>query len=583
MSALFRTAAAVALIVAASASASCGKSGHEEPIPAAQAELPVPTPDGLLADVYVGAPNAAWSRLQRGAGGAAGILPATVGGLVAMGFGIDPVFAGEIDGVAPAFAVLVGDPVDPGWALAVKVHDVRRARGLMVDGDTARFAAREVAAMTELVPRGAPSRSAGGAAATALALTRGGYLVAAKSSADLERLGPYVSRTMPRRTLPTDGSAVVDVPRSALDGSLRPKLEGAWADAKKFMLDTDLAARQAHGGRAPDFGDPKPVVSAVDAIVQRRIAVLGDLERLRVAFEIGDEGASLLATMTPATADGAASRWVSGMRTGDAADVLAMPSSSALALVTRDTDTDRDDQGKELERTLTSSLGPRLASADAKRLHAVVEDWTSARGETIGFSLDLDEPRGVFIRGAVKDGQAAGRAVSGLLELARVSPFKDALRVKDVVTTTDDAPPLGKVSVATISRDESAPAQRRGPSDAGAPRAKPATKSVGLAWVVDGSALDLSTGTEPVLTLRHGAKPDKRLGDEPSVMSAVAPLGGRASTIVVAQPLRFDPTRANLPIAPVVLGVGRKDKDAFVRVQIANGLLRELTRLAMGF
>ena len=81
--------------------------------------------------------------------------------------------------------------------------------------------------------------------------------------------------------------------------------------------------------------------------------------------------------------------------------------------------------------------------------------------------------------------------------------------------------------------------------------AKPAKpSSVGMAWLVDGSGLDLSTGDEPVLTLRHAARPDRKLGDEPAVVKAVGPLGTTASTIMIAQPLRFDPTRANLPVAP---------------------------------
>jgi hypothetical protein len=567
------------------AAASCSKCGSkDEPAATTVTEAPVPAPDGLLGDIYLGSPNGSWTRLQRGVGGATGILPATVGGLIALGFGIDPVFAGEIDGAAPAFGVVAGDPSDPGWALAVRLYDVRRARGLMVDGDTARFTARDVAGMTELVPKGGAPAAASGAG---LALTRGGFLVVARSSADLARLGPYASRTLPSRPLPSEGAAVIDVPRAAVDARIRPKLEGLWAAAKHFLLETDEASRREHGGRAPDYGDPKPIVEAIDAIVSRRIAVFGDLERLRVAVDLGEEGAFLVATMTPSGPEGPAAKWIGGMRTGDAAEVLAMPAVSALALVTRDADADRDDQARELEKTLTASLGSRLADSDAKRLHGVVDDWTKARGETLGLALDWDEPRGLFFRGAVRDGEAAGRAVKGLLDLARLPPFKDALHVKDIATSSDDAPPLGKVSVATITREAPKP-EKADARDASSSRARPprdkAAKlppSVGLAWLVDGASLDLSTGTEPVLTLRHSAKPDKKLGDEPAVLRAVAPLGNAASTIVVAQPLRFDPTRANLPTAPVVLAVGRRGRDGFVRIDLGNGMLRELSRLLL--
>lgn len=559
-----------------SGAVSCGKcGGHEEPARAAQVEAPVPAPDALLADVCLGSPNGTWSRLQRGVGGPAGILPATVGGLIAMGFGVDPLFSAEIDATAPAFGVVAGDPADAGWAFAVRLHDVRRARGMMVDGETARFTARDVAGLTELLPKAAGPAPPGPGA---LGITRGGFLIIARDSAELARLGPYASRTLPTRPLPAEGAAVIDVPRAAVDGRLRPSLERAWADAKQFLLATDETSRREHGGRAPDYGDPKAIVAAIDALVSRRLAVFGDLERLRVALDLGEDGAFLLATMTPRAPGGPAAKWIDGMRTGDAADVLAMPAVSALAMTTRDTESERDEQAQELERTVTTSLGARLAEGDARRLHGVVLDWTKARGETVGFALDWDEPRGLFLRGAVRDGDAAGRAVKGVLELARVSPFKDALRVKEIATSTDDAPPLGKVSVATVTR-EAAPKGKGGGRAAGAPTKPPA--AVGLAWLVEEAALDLSTGTEPVLTLRHGAKPGKKLGDEPMVRKAVAPLGSTASTIVVAQPLRFDPARANLPIAPVVLGVGKKDKDAFIRLEMGNGVLRELSRALM--
>ncbi|HVJ91770.1 MAG TPA: hypothetical protein VM580_18340, partial [Labilithrix sp.] len=60
-------------------------------------------------------------------------------------------------------------------------------------------------------------------------------------------------------------------------------------------------------------------------------------------------------------------------------------------------------------------------------------------------------------------------------------------------------------------------------------------------------------------------------------------IGSDATTVIVAQPLRLDPKRANLPAAPLGIAVGRKGHDAFVRVDVADALLREAARLQMGF
>ena len=61
-------------------------------------------------------------------------------------------------------------------------------------------------------------------------------------------------------------------------------------------------------------------------------------------------------------------------------------------------------------------------------------------------------------------------------------------------------------------------------------------------------------------------------------------IGGFISlaSVLVVQPLRFDAARANLPAAPLLIALGRKDKDATLRIDIANGLLRELARWQMG-
>jgi hypothetical protein len=94
--------------------------------------------------------------------------------------------------------------------------------------------------------------------------------------------------------------------------------------------------------------------------------------------------------------------------------------------------------------------------------------------------------------------------------------------------------------------------------------------------------LSLATGDSPIATLRASAQPDRKLSDEPAVARSFAALANQSSTALIVQPLRFDATRANLPAAPLFFALGRKDKDATLRIDIANGLLRELARRQMG-
>lgn len=586
----------------------CAKCGEEKPAPKDDAVLaPAPAPDRLLAEIVVTSPNASWNKLQRGIGGALGILPATLPGLIVTLSDLDPLLGGELDGTSPIYAVLAGDPEGPEAVFASRVIDPRRARGLLFDSDIARFRAREGAGMTFLVPKMHPEDQK-----TAAALTESGWFVVGRSAAEIERLAPYVTRTLPTRPVPAE-AAVIDVPRSALDAIVKPKLDARWADAKGFLLGEDARMRQERG-RAPDFGDPVALVAAFDGFVARRLAIVGDLERVRITVDVEADAASLAIALTP-RAGGEAKAWVDGMKIGDPSAALAMPITSTLAIASRDGEEGRAAQSKELEKVLTTTLGARLKEADAKLLHDGLEDVLKARDEVAAVALSLDEPSGIFVRAPARDRDAAVRTIRGALELGRHDPFRDLLRVREITTADEELPLVGKVSVATVARvpKKSEGSRGRLESDAGvgakrdvasvdggagvdggakvdggtpapaAPSTAKAGDTTGLAWGFEQGALLVAMGAEPTVTYRLAARPDKRLSDEPTVARFASTLGDTASTVVVAQPLRADPTRAHLPPAPLLLSVGRKGGEGLVRLSVSDGLLREIVRSRMGF
>jgi len=198
---------------------------------------------------------------------------------------------------------------------------------------------------------------------------------------------------------------------------MKPKLDDLWASAKAFLLGEDERMRRNHGGRAPDFGDPKAIIGAADAWVTRRIGVIGDLEKMRIAVDLIEDGVSIVSTMTPAAGGGVASKWTDAMKLGDLAPLGALPASSAAALLVRDSEEDRADQDSALEQALTSALGSRLADADAKKLHEIVEDVTKARGDVVTSAMAWDDPQGLSLRAPIRDPDASARAVRGAVDL----------------------------------------------------------------------------------------------------------------------------------------------------------------------
>lgn len=562
---------------------SCEKKDEKAAVP----EVPAPAPADLLADVYAMSPNTSWSRLQRGIGGAVGILPATLPGIIGFMAELDPRIGNEIDGGAPIYAVLAGDPAHPAFCIAMKLVDPRRARMLLTDGETALFNVREEPApagqLTHLVPKTRVERADKKQPAVS-ALTNNGYIAVGKVPEDLSKLAAYATRTLPGRTLPKDAAIVADVPRSAVATVLAPKLESAWSDAKGFLLMEDERMRGEHGGRAPDFGDPKAIVAALDAVVGRRIAVFRDLERVRFALDVSDDAVVLTSTMTPVAGDGAAKKWVQSMRVGDAAALLGLPATSLVAISLRDTEEDRVAQAAEMEKAIASSLGERLKEPDAKRVHEALDDWTKGRDETLAIAYSVEEPTGTFITTRARDAEAANRSVRAVVDLAKASPFKEMLHVKDVTMSSEEVPGFGKVQIAKLAREAVAkppPGLKAPPGDAGARvlSAPPA----GVAWSTEGGNVSLGLGTEPLVAFKTGARPDKKLRDDPLVARFASSVGANASTFAVIQPLRYDAKRAHLGAAPVAIAVTRRDGDAILRLELSDALLRELSRYFMGF
>jgi hypothetical protein len=85
----------------------------------------------------------------------------------------------------------------------------------------------------------------------------------------------------------------------------------------------------------------------------------------------------------------------------------------------------------------------------------------------------------------------------------------------------------------------------------------------------------------PLLTA--AAAPAHVVGDDPRAANALAALGADASVAVYAQPLRLDAVRAaDGASAPAVAGWGRKGGDAWLRVELADALVREAVRLRGG-
>ena len=520
----------VVLVVAAVAAISIRKCGSEEHEHGTEAgNVPAPTaPVQLLAELVVSTPNASWSKLQRGVGGAAGILPTTLPGVLVALTDLDPRLTSELDGTSPMYGVVAGDPADPAMLLAIRLVDIRKARTtLALDAGASE---RGVAIL--------PARRG---ASVVSALTDAGWLLVGRRASDLD-LGPWLTR--PRAL--TSESIGLDIPKPAL-AAIVPVITARWKAGKEYLLAQDARMR-AERGRAPDFGDPAAIVGVLDGWIERKLEVLGDLDGIHVVLDPTDTALVAVATLPPSK-DGPSHAWLERMLVGDAAPVLTLPSTALVALSTRDADPARQDQATGLEDALKTALGARLK--DPAPLHEVLAQVTKARSDVASLALDQG---GMLLRAPVRDAPAAEKAVHGAIELARTEPFRDALRIARIDAGAD-------AHSAKIVR-------LTGARDAGAP-----TDSV-LAWTMkDG----------PVLSLVYDASEHQgTLADDTSLAHFTSTLGSDASSIAVLQPAVLLGARPGTS-APLAGAIGKKNGSGFVRVELSDALVREVVRSQMGF
>jgi hypothetical protein len=573
------------LVVLLAAAAGCRKAPPPAPeLPVVEA--PVPAPDGRLADVALASPNAAWARAQRGVGGLVAVLPSTFGGLLCAASGLDVGFAAEIDGAAPAFAVLALSP-EGKWtfAVAAKLVDGGHARAVLVDADTARFDLRDGG--------GAGAGGSGGGSAIALVVPKGGgasplavglggrgpsaYLLIADSDGSLARLGPYAYRTLPTRPVPASG-LVAEVPRDALAGTLHDEVQRQWTSVRTSALREDEEQRARHGGRAPDFGDAPAIVATLDSVVGRMTALAADLDSVRLAVDADADTVHAELTLQPAPGGGAASELVDGMTVGDPSPLGRLPPEALVGVMTRDGASGRARDGAALEATLAAALGARLRADDAKKLHAAIADWESARGDWLAAAVvppssppTPGHGMALAVRTPARDGDKAATAVRELVELATLpalqAPLRTLLSVTGVSVQRDASaapaapaatggPRLDHVGLATL--------QRAGSKDAKA----------GLAWGVEGGDLLVAAGEDPRAELGVFAIHPEVTVDPAT--SALAQLGDETSFALVARPFPAASKR------PVIFGWGRHAHAGWARAEVPDVVVRELVRRQAG-
>ena len=518
----------------------------------------VPEPSGLLFQGVIRRPGVVYKELQQIAGGRAHLLPANLSVAVATTLFDSPLSAGLVDDGAPvAVCILRGDGDEANIVTALALTSGRELVATLTTGADAKFTARaDVSGPTVLTRRTPDPRVAIG--------VFGDRLLLSDSESALLAAGPFLSRS----ARPADDGAELELSatRAALEGPLASMARAQAAALRDDWLLADSTARQRHGGRAPDFGDPSAVVRIASSFIDGFVDVLASTADARLTATLFTDVPVARLELTPA-ATGAARHLTAGMATGRLDPLLTLPDWVEGAFCDRSTA--GEDAGSPWAARFEAVLGDRLGARDRAHLRGFLADAAKGVGDPRIAGIFDDTAVGLFVLGPAGDEAALRRATLELPRVVASSAVGEPLRALFGRVDFSPAP--------VHSRDVAALAVRVTPKNGGDARPSSVdilTSSAGERVVV------VSAHDQPAQKMRELLVPDatRTLAHDASVVSAVARAardanaaallrvrddGGAASTIVVTFGSDRKVTWAEVGASKAALG-------AFVRAWIGR-------------
>jgi hypothetical protein len=407
-------------------SGGCKKAPQVDPAAGERALAPVPAPEGLLSEVVIAHPDKTWDLVRSSLGGSP-LVPSSPAVFLGDVLGLPVSALEQLDLNLPIVGAVADMKDQVGAVVSIHVKDGARLVDL-VTAPTGRFTKGDSEnGVTLLAPTAAKDGSWSSYGVS------GNYLVVGPSRAALLKLAPFVTRTLPTRPTPAE-DIVARAAHDAISGPLSARLKSLWDSWKQDREAEDVALRTKHGGSAPDFGDPAQALADIDSKAAKLFTILGDLEEARLAVTIEpkapDRSASyrVLVSMKPRSEAGPAGQEIANMPVAGAEPLLALPSSVAVALLTRDNAELREQGSLAQVEAISKVLGGRLEPDDRSKIESAFQSWSKGRGDWLTAGLFWSGPtRAAVLRGAVSDPAELGRGATSMLRLLGVRAIAEPL------------------------------------------------------------------------------------------------------------------------------------------------------------
>jgi hypothetical protein len=549
----------------------------------ARALADLPEPPGVVAELALAHPDAAFRALRELGSPMSALLPAGFPLFVATVLGLPPLSADSFDTEVPALGAFTQDPKGAiGWVVALHTLSGPELVAKLSTGDHAPFRVlpSDHPGLTRLEPSVSTGSTPNQPSETLGVFDN--YLLVAESDELLASFGPYVARMLPRRP-PPHAAFALTVSQHALTAQAVPALRAAWASYRTSLARQDQTDRAAHGGRAPDFGDPAQVILGMDASVESVLSTLESATALELDVEPFPNRLEATLSLTPA-AGSAAEQLLATFGAADAKPLLTLPAETRAALGVSRSPAERDEAAKVAGDDWVRLLGPRLSEHDAQTLRGVLSDWDLGRGPGSEYGYLGGTDSGVFVVADAADRarlMRAGHGFFGLLSLSGVraplSEFLGQPHVSESVAVHADFGADVQLAKVTFK-----------PTGAVSHAKSMMVPALDFAWFVEEKTGFGASGRSAIPVLKkvvlaaRGA--EASLGGSPDISAGVQRIGDQAALFAYADTrvVGFADSTAAAQPAPMFFSIGKRESAAFLRVEVTKPAIDLALNRALG-
>ncbi len=538
----------------------------------------LPEPRGVLGELTLLHPGASFAAFRDLGGIASALLPAGFPMFVATAFGLPPLSADSFDPELPVFgALLQGDHAEPGWVLAVHAVSGPELVAKLSTGDHAPFRAAAGGSVGLTLLQSNMDAGSVAQAARSLAVFDN-YLLVASSAEALLAAGPYAARMLPKHALPQVPISV-RFSKQALSSHVVPALRGLWASYRTNLSHLDQDERSAHGGRAPDFGDPAQVILGADTVVESALALIDGATALELDLAPYPNRLEATLLLQPDEGSDAHTR-LTTLAGGSAKPLLSLPAETQFALGISRASAEREAAGKAAGDDWVRLLGARLSAAGATQLRAVLSDWELGRGVQSSYGFLGGSDPGAYLVTEVADGARLKHAGQGLFALLSVpgvrAPLSEFLGDPHVT----EGMPAKSEALANVSRKQLTftPNAAR----------KTTVPPLSFAWLVTDQAGYAAAGksADPVLkkVVDSARGQGDTLASKAGIAEGVQRIGDQAAVFAYADARLAAPAAAgpSLP-APLLLSLGKRGSAGYLQLEVSKPAIDLALRSALGF